>query len=95
MARIGRFLFITIVVGMAGWSSLSLWYSLPAAETLRAVLSIGTVLLTLGGLIHVLLKGRIVLSLAPAILAIAATIFWWLTLQPSNDRDWLDDVAHP
>ena len=88
-----RVVLILVVVAMAGWSSLALWFSLPVAETLRAVLASGTALLALGGLFHGLVRGRVSFSLAPASLAVAATIVWWSTLQPSNDREWVHDVA--
>jgi hypothetical protein len=34
-------------------------------------------------------------AIGVAMLAPAAVTVWWLSLEPSNDRDWLRDVAHP
>ena len=93
LTRAGRAVFILFVVLLAGWSSLALWFSLPAPEIVRGFLAIGPTLLALGGLIRSLVKGRIIQSLVPALIAVAATFIWGLALQPSNDREWLDDVA--
>ncbi|CDM25927.1 putative membrane protein [Castellaniella defragrans 65Phen] len=34
-------------------------------------------------------------TLAAFALAFIAGAFWWLSLQPSNDRDWADEVSRP
>lgn len=33
--------------------------------------------------------------LAACVLALIVLAFWWLSLKPSNDRDWADEVSRP
>jgi hypothetical protein len=37
-------------------------------------------------------QGRLAFGLLALMLAVGAV--WWLTIRPSNDRDWADEVAH-
>jgi hypothetical protein len=35
------------------------------------------------------------LATTGALASVAVVIFWWVSIPPSNDRDWLADVANP
>ena len=51
LKALGAFATVVLVVGMSGWSALALWFALPAAAEVRAVLSLGCVTLSIGGLV--------------------------------------------
>ncbi|QEI08153.1 DUF4105 domain-containing protein [Pigmentiphaga aceris] len=75
------------------WGVLALWYQVPvdALAIRAAVAALWAVLTSL-----VLIRGwrkRRWGGLVLVTLAFAALLVWWNTLQPSNDRDWADDVA--
>ncbi len=81
------------VLGLAGWGALAIWYALPAGENVRLALAAGLVGLAVVGLVVAVWRGRVVRPLAPFALAGAALLGWWITVTPSNDRDWQTDVA--
>lgn len=78
-----------IVLPFAAWAAGAIWFDLPP-QTLRAPLAI-TFLVTLlaaGILVRPRWLGPLI-----ALAAFGAVLAWWLTLRPSNDRDWQPDVA--
>jgi hypothetical protein len=70
------------------WAGGALWYDLPVGQGVRKILA--AVLFAATLLIFRFGKGR--LRLASVVLPLIVSI-WWFTLRPSNDRDWLPDVA--
>ncbi len=90
---IPRFLFLAlgwIVLFLAtAWTFGALWFDFPVA-VLRQPLAIGFVIAALVALVFVRPRRRAKLGLLGAIALVAA---WWLTLKPSNDRNWQPDVA--
>lgn len=74
------------------WCGLALWYQLPLAPTLREIAA---------GLMIVLTVGAIILLWSPLrwpAIVVFAVIFtaiciWWATILPSNNRNWMPDVA--
>jgi hypothetical protein len=92
----GRLLIILLLLPAlllaAAWGSAAIWFDGPSTRWVAGLLS-G---LFATGYLLVLLKVRpfrraLLLSLA----ALALVIAWWLTIPPSNDRDWQTDVARP
>ncbi len=85
---------VTLVLAPVGllaifWAAAALWFDAPGGPTLRGGLAVG---LVVGALASALRLGRpkrgfAILGLFVAVLG------WWLSLEPSNDRDWLPDVA--
>jgi len=74
------------------WGALALWYRLPGSATLRDIAAGLMIVLTIAAAISLPSRRR-----WPAI-AIFASVFagiclWWSTIAPSNDRDWMPDVA--
>ena len=69
------------------WAFGALYFDFPTAGTLAAILF---VLLLLAAIVFV--RGKL-LKLAIVFGAFALVISWWLTLKPSNDRNWQPDVA--
>ena len=81
------------VMGMALWAALALWYTLPLQEWARYSSAFGLPILGVGGLLAAMIKRRFLISIAPFLVAFAATLVWWSTIDPRNDRDWQRDVA--
>jgi hypothetical protein len=86
-------LFACIALGIAGWGALAIWYALPAGESVRLALAAAFLVLGVIGLVVAVWQRRIVLPLAPFAIAGVVLAAWWSTVTPSNDRDWLADVA--
>lgn len=74
----------------AGWAVLAIYYSNLPGDTLRTVVAAAFPVATL--LLFVLVPPwrR---ALAVYIVGFAALVAWWLTIPPSNIRDWQPDVA--
>jgi uncharacterized protein DUF4105 len=79
-----------IVALIAAWGALALWYQTPRRiRTLCAALWAAFGLACIGALWSGHL-GAVVAVFAPAS---GLLLIWWRSLSPSNDRDWVDDVA--
>jgi hypothetical protein len=73
------------------WSATALWIDGPQSRYLAGTLAGGVVLTA--GLMALLIRPfwrAAVIILVP----FAVVLGWWLTLAPSNDRDWQPDVAN-
>jgi hypothetical protein len=80
--------FVLLLIGV--WGALALGYQAKGAA--------GQVLLLswclLGGMLQILLwRGRIAFALVGCALPFAGLLVWWVSLEPSNQRIWADDVA--
>jgi hypothetical protein len=82
-----------VALGIAGWGALAIWYALPAPESARLALAAAFLGLGVLGLAVAVWQRRIVWPLAPFAVACVLFAAWWSTVTPSNDRDWLVDVA--
>jgi len=93
MKTIGLLLGTLLLVCMTGWGSLALSIDGPGSESTRLGLAIAYAVI---GLISVY---AVVFSKRRWLAAIAFTgmfvilLGWWLSLAPSNDREWQPDVA--
>jgi hypothetical protein len=89
-ARVRRGLGALAVAVFGGWASLALLHRAPGPPALRRGIALGF-----------LLAGGAVLGLVPrgwrrrvALGGLAALVLaWWLSIAPSNHRDWQPDVA--
>ena len=72
------------------WSAAALWIDGPASRSLAGALAGGVVLTA--GLMAVLIR-PFWQAAAVILVSFLAVLGWWLTLSPSNDRDWQPDVA--
>ncbi len=91
---IGFGLLSAVVLGVAGFAALALWYNLPempGAGRLAAALALPA--LAVLGLALAVRHGRLVAPLLPAALAIGGFFLWWSTIEARNDRIWQPDVA--
>lgn len=70
------------------WAAGAILYDLPAPALVRKIIALLFLLAAPG--LAIFGRGRI--RWGTPVLALAVTV-WWFTLRPSNDRDWLPDVA--
>lgn len=81
---------VAVLVGVL--AAMALWLKLPAPDIVRGGAGATIVLLALAAA-WTILTGRVWLRLAAYGAGLLCIGVWWSTLQPSNDRDWLADVA--
>jgi len=87
------FRFVAFAIGWAvaivavAWAFGALYFDFPRIGALAAILFV-VILLA----IVIFVRGKL-LKLAIVFGAFAAVVSWWLTLKPSNDREWQPDVA--
>lgn len=81
-----------LVVGTVAWSGAALWFDGPSSRPLAGVLATGFVLVALAllGALRPRRRGLVGYGVLFAIV-----LGWWLSLAPSNDRNWQRDVEHP
>jgi hypothetical protein len=79
-----------VVFCMAVWASLAVYYSDLPGEGLRMSLAVGLSVATLLAFVLLPRRGR---ALVGFLVAWGLLVAWWSTIQPSNARDWQEDVA--
>src|SRR5690606_13671673 len=91
-ARAWRALRGTLIVAVAAWGALALWFQLPGPWLLRVLAIAPWCVLALLAIVR---PARLRRRLPGVVFAVAfvAMLAWWSTLAPSHDRDWADDVA--
>jgi len=81
-----------LFLATGAWSMAALWFDGPASRGLAGLLA---VVFALAALL-ILIRLRPFWSAVVAYgLLFGAVLVWWLSLSPSNDRDWQPDVARP
>jgi hypothetical protein len=97
MVRIASFAFLLLLALLValtgGWAALMLGVSGPGSDTTRTALAALTGLLTLGALTVLILNRWRGPVIGLWLLALAGALGWWHAMTPSNDRDWLPNVA--
>jgi hypothetical protein len=92
MLWIGRMVLALAIILTGGWCALAIGYRLPGAPPLRDAAAGLAIALIIA--INFLIWTRLAW---PAIAAYAILVgvvwFWWSTITPSGDRNWLPDVA--
>ena len=73
------------------WGALAIWFRLAPAAPAREILAGGLLLLAVVAIVCLALRRWRVVALYGV--CFVAVFAWWMTLQPSNDRVWADDVA--
>ena len=86
----GRALSWAAVTLGAMWVAAALWFDGPASRPLAGVLAGGFLL---GAAALAALAKPRWRALVPVAFAVAVVAAWWLSIEPSNDRDWQTDVS--
>src|SRR5579862_8144304 len=73
------------------WGALAIWFRLAPASPDREVLAGGLLLLAVVAIVCLVQRRWRVVALYGV--CFVAVFAWWVTLRPSNDRVWADDVA--
>lgn len=89
LAVAARALASFVLLMLAAWGGLALWFQLPAARLpVAALWGLGT-LVTLA----LWWRRRDARVALPWLAAMIALMLWWSTLKPTHDRAWADDVS--
>jgi hypothetical protein len=83
----------TLALGSCGiWGGLALWYQMPGAKAGKSLSMLlwAALCVVLAISLH---GGRTVLGLLVFAAAFGGLLLWWRRIMPSNERNWLDDVA--
>jgi Domain of unknown function (DUF4105) len=81
-----------VVVLIAAWGVLALWYQAPGGHAGKVVIVLAWVLFGIAVLAS-FWQGRALLGISAFALAFAILLVWWCLIPPRNDRVWADDVA--
>jgi hypothetical protein len=78
-----------VVLGLTVWATAALYIDLPVADARlpAAVVYVAAIVAALA-----IVPGRWRKAMA-CVVGFLAVLAWWLTIQPSNDRNWQPDVA--
>jgi len=85
-----RVLFTILLTPLCVWACMALWIDGPASRPLAGACVAALVLACAAALAFLRTYGR---GLLAVFLLFAAVAFWWMSIPPRNDRDWLPDVA--
>ena len=86
----GRLMLWTALLVAVAWGSAALWFDGPASRPLAALLAAAYPLASLTLLVMVRPMRR---AYAGALILFALLLGWWLNIEPSNNRDWQQEVA--
>ena len=89
----GWLLLAVVVAATGAWGALALSISGPQPEALRTVLAAAFALASVAVLVAIVLNRRRWRALSAWLVLFLGVLAWWATLRPSNDRDWLPNVA--
>lgn len=90
MKLLGHLVLWIVLLAATVWGSAALWFYGPASRPLAGLLAGAYALATLVMLIRVRPMRR---GYAGALVLFAVLLGWWLSIEPSNDRDWQPEVA--
>jgi Domain of unknown function (DUF4105) len=79
-----------LIAGMTAWAALAVYFSDLPGEPLRLGLAGAVVLGTIAAFLFLPNRRRTLLGFGAAF---AALLLWWMSIQPSNERDWQTEVA--
>ncbi|HEY0340395.1 MAG TPA: DUF4105 domain-containing protein [Steroidobacteraceae bacterium] len=77
---------------LAIWGSFALWFQVPHGFLLQSLV-VGLWILFSLAIVVALWRGRLAGGATSFAVAFAGLFFWWWQIQPSNQREWADDVA--
>lgn len=79
-----------LVIGMTAWATLAICYSDLPGQRLRIALAVA---FATGTLLAFLLLPNRRRTLLGFVALLALMLVWWISIEPSNDRDWQTEVA--
>jgi hypothetical protein len=82
-----------LLLAIAVWGALAIYYSDLASSVLRTGLAASFAVCALVALIGLAFRRWRWRALTAFLVVFAGLLAWWSTIQPSNDRDWQPDVA--
>jgi hypothetical protein len=74
------------------WAVLAIWFDAPLASPVRAAFAAAC---GLGSLALLFALRRLLLALLASLVPVVLVVLWWTSIPPSNDREWMPDVARP
>jgi hypothetical protein len=83
-------LFLVLVVAAVARSTLALWFDGPNSRLLAA--TVGAAIVVASSLLVALVR-PVLRGLLAALLPVVVVILWWISIPPTNSRDWTPDVA--
>jgi hypothetical protein len=89
---IGCALLAVAILLTSAWCSIAVWYQCPAADLVRVVLD-GAISLFALVTIAYLTTSRRWLALAVYFGLFTVFVGWWVTIKPTNERNWAPEVA--
>ncbi len=89
---LGRILLVVAAVLAHAWAMAALWIDGPAS---RAVAAVAVAAYLAGALVLArrAVPGSVGRGAAASLVVFVIVVGWWLSIAPSNERDWLPDVA--
>ncbi len=87
-----KFLLALLLLPGIAWAASALWFDGPASRELAGASALAFALASLALFVGIRPAWRAALLV---VLGVAAVAAWWLRIPPSNNRDWLSDVARP
>src|SRR4051794_35548668 len=89
---IGFALLAVAILLIGVWCSIAIWYRCPGAEAVRGLLAAATFAFAVV-VVACLATPRRWLAFAVYAASFALFLAWWITITPTNDRNWTPDVA--
>ncbi|WP_426703166.1 DUF4105 domain-containing protein [Rhodanobacter sp. Col0626] len=83
---------VTLVSG--AWGAMALWYQLPGGAVVRMLGSAVWIVVVIA-LAAITISRRSWLPLGAYVAMYAVLLGWWVSIAPSNQRIWADDVSRP
>lgn len=90
LKRLGRISLWTLLLALTAWGSAALWFDGPASRPLAGLLALAYALASLTLLIRLRAGRHVVVA---CLILFTLLLGWWLSLPPSNAREWLPNVA--
>lgn len=92
---VGLLLLGLLIAALGGWGVLAIMFSGPHDDTLRNGLAASFALASLATLLALLMHRWRWQAVGSYLAVLVVLGVWWHGIQPSNQRDWLADVAEP
>jgi hypothetical protein len=94
VTALGKLALVFVLLGMSGWAALAVYYSdLSGGASPRTTRASAVAVAFVAATIATVVGRRKKYGLAAFCVLFVAVLGWFLSLKPSNDRDWIPDVA--